>query len=212
MNLGELNKLPKNMFTIAEAMTAFMRILGFVKESLRKVRLTGEFDEYPNEKCMHCTARLVNGIASIPIAFVERLWHYIGEVVIAVLMSHVEDYYQLQLSTRRASHNLIAKMKERSVKWMMGVVEMEKLTDYTCNPEFLSEWNRLIVFNLVNNDLEAEIVTELMTPHSGGIERLMEESPSVTAKRLKLNGSVKKLQECKKVLANIMDSVASYGD
>ncbi|GMN43449.1 hypothetical protein TIFTF001_012649 [Ficus carica] len=114
MNLGELNTLPKNMFTIAEAMTAFMRILGFVKESLRKVRLRGEFDEYPNEKCMHCTARLVNGIASIPIAFVERLWHYIGEVVIAVLMSHVENYYQLQLSARRTSHNLIAKMKDRS--------------------------------------------------------------------------------------------------
>ena len=56
------------------------------------------------------------------------------------------------------------------------------------------------VFNLVNNDLEAEIVTELITPHGGGIERLME-SPSVATKHLKLNGSVKKLQECKKVLA-----------
>ena len=64
----------------------------------------------------------------------------------------------------------------------------------------------------MNKDLEMEIVTELMTPHSGGIERLMEESPSVATKRLKLTGSVKKLQECKSVLANIMDSVASYGD
>ena len=59
MNLGELNKLPKNMSAIAEAMTTFMSILGFVKESLRKVLFRGEFDEYPNEKCMHCTARLV---------------------------------------------------------------------------------------------------------------------------------------------------------
>ena len=58
MNLSELNKLPKNMSAIAEAMTAFMRIIGFVKESLRKV-LRGEFDENPNEKHMHCTARLV---------------------------------------------------------------------------------------------------------------------------------------------------------
>ena len=59
MNLGELNKLPKNMSTIAEAMIALMRILGFVKESLRKVLLRGEFDEYLNEMRMHCTARLV---------------------------------------------------------------------------------------------------------------------------------------------------------
>lgn len=53
------------------------------------------------------------------------------------------------------------------------------------------------VFNLVNKDLEMEIVTELMTPLGGGIERLMEESPSVATKRSKLTGSVKKLQECK---------------
>lgn len=55
-------------------------------------------------------------------------------------------------------------------------------------------------------------MTELMTPHGGGIERLMEESPSVATKRSKLNGSVKKLQECKSVLANIMNRAASYGD
>ncbi|PON54667.1 Dynamin superfamily [Parasponia andersonii] len=338
-NVTELNKLPKNMSSVAEAMTAFMRILGFVKESLRKILLRGEFDEYQNYKKMHCTARLiemlnqyndelhkcaesdpirsflmdeiknleeakeivlpnflprtsfltilqgkVKGISSMPIAFVDRLWDYIGEVVITVLMRHVEDYYQLQLSARRAGHNLIAKMKERSVNWIMEVVEMEKLTDYTCNPELLSEWNKLMsqkdgflhgvlrdenlpfkvnldgfgeievenlrqyphhlhqafdlkmrmiaywnivlrrlvdcmalhlqhsVFNLVNKYLEMEIVTELMTPLGGGIERLMEESPSVATKRSKLTGSVKKLQECKRVLANIMDRVATYGD
>lgn len=338
-NLNELNKLPRNMSTVAEAMTAFMRILGCVKESLRNLLLRGEFNEYPNEKRMHCTARLVemlnqysdelhkcedsnpirnflmeeitnleeakeialpnflprstflfvlqgkvNGISSIPIGFVERLWDYIGEVVITVLMRHVEDYYQLQLSTRRSGHSLIAKMKERSIKWIMEVVEMEKLTDYTCNPEFSTEWTRLMtlkdgflhsvlhdenrpprvnlegfgeidvehlrqhphllhqafdlrmrmiaywkivlrrlvdcmalhlqlsVFNLVNNDLEMEIISDLMAPHGGGIERLMEESPSVATKRSKLSGSVKKLQECKSVLANIMDRVASCGD
>ena len=35
-------------------------------------------------------------------------------------------------------------MKERSVNWVMEIVEMEKLTDYTCNPEYLSEWNTLM--------------------------------------------------------------------
>ncbi|KAL5577038.1 hypothetical protein UlMin_018737 [Ulmus minor] len=335
-NLTELNKLPKSMSSVAEAMTAFMRIIGSVKESLKKIILRGEFDEYTDERRFHCTARLlemlnqyseelhksdhvsnflmeeisnleeakeialpnflpratfltilqgkVTGISSIPMAFVDRLWDYIGDVVIAVLMRHVEDFYQLQLSARRAGHNLIAKMKESSMKWVMEMVEMEKLTDYTCNPEFLSEWNRLMiqkkgfidavldaekntskvnlegygeieighlrqfphllhqafdlrmrmiaywkivlrrlvdvmalhlqysVHNLVDRDLEMEIVTELMAPHGGGIERLMEESPSVATKRSKLNGSVKKLQECKSVLANIMDRVSCFGD
>ena len=51
-------------------------------------------------------------------------------------------------------------------------------------------------FHFVNKDLEMEIVNKLMDGRGGGIERLMEESPSVAAKRSKLNGSVKKLKEC----------------
>ena len=74
----------------------------------------------------------VKGISSIPISFAEKVWNYVEEVVISVIMQHSENYYQLQLSFRRAGHNLIAKMKERSVNWVMEIVEMEKLTDYTC--------------------------------------------------------------------------------
>ncbi|KAK4435354.1 Dynamin-related protein 4C [Sesamum alatum] len=57
-NLDDLNKLPRNMTSMAEAMTAFVHILGCAKESLRKILLRGEFDEYPDENEMHCTARL----------------------------------------------------------------------------------------------------------------------------------------------------------
>ncbi|KAF7138967.1 hypothetical protein RHSIM_Rhsim07G0108700 [Rhododendron simsii] len=57
--IAELNKMPQNLSTVAEAMTVFMRIIGFSKESLRKILLRGEFDEYPDVKNMHCTARLV---------------------------------------------------------------------------------------------------------------------------------------------------------
>ncbi|PON69181.1 Dynamin superfamily [Trema orientale] len=336
-NLAEFKKLPKAMNSFAEAMTAFMRIIGLVKESLRKILLRGEFDEYPDEKSMHCKARFVemlngfsdelqncpqsdqtrnflmdeikhleeakeislpnflprtaflsilhekiNGISSIPIDFVAKLWDYIEHVVITVLMNHVEDYYQLQLSTRRAGLNLIEKMKEKSMKWVMEVVEMEKLTDYTCNPDFESEWNKfmaqkesfmsyvkiydtiniggfgsvdainarqfphlsqqaydlrmrivaywkivlrrlvdsmalhlqLSVHKLVNKELEKEIVSELMASNENVFERLMEESPSVATKRIKLTGSTKKLNECKEILATIMDRIAtsSCGD
>ncbi|PON69182.1 Dynamin superfamily [Trema orientale] len=330
-NVAKFNKLPKAVSSVAEAMTAFIRIIGLVKESLRKILLRGEFDEYPDEKNMHCKARLVemlnsfsdelhncpqsdktrnflmdeikhleeakgislpnflprtaflsilqekiNGISSIPIDFVAKLWDYIEEVVITVLMSHVEDY-QLQLSTKQAGLNLIEKMKGKSIKWAMEVVEMEKVTDYTCNPEFESECNRLMaqkdsfmshvscnntiniegfgsvdavnarkfphvshqaydlrmrmvaywkivlrrlvdsmashlqlsVHKLVNEELEKEIVSELMAPKGNGFERLMEESPSVATKRVKLAGSIKKLKECKEVMATIMDRIST---
>ncbi|KAM1738015.1 hypothetical protein ACFX11_013880 [Malus domestica] len=334
----ELNKMPKSLSSVAEAMTAFMQIIGLAKESLRKILLRGEFDEYA-EDSMHCTARLVetlnlysdelhrcaetdaksnflmkeikileeakgislpnflprnaflsilqgkvDEISSIPIAFVEKVWSYIEEVVISVLMHYTENYHQLQLSARRAGHNLMAKMKERSIKWMLELVEMEKLTDYTCDGDYVSEWNKLManqnefihevladekkpciidiegigevevgvlrmyslvlgqaydlkmrmiaywkivlrrlvdsmalhlqlsVFKLVNKELEAEIVNELMGPYGGGIERMLEESPAVAVKREKLNKSIKKLRDSKEVVAKIMDSITTYGD
>ena len=73
---------------------------------------------------------------------------------------------------------------------------------------------QLSVHKLINEDLEKEIVSELMAPNGNGIERLMEESPSVATKRVKLVGSIKKLNECKEILATIMDRIATskYGD
>ncbi|CAB4316372.1 unnamed protein product [Prunus armeniaca] len=336
--LSELNKMPKNLSSVAEAMTAFMQIIGLAKESLRKILLRGEFEEYSEDRHMHCTARLVemlnqysdalhncvqsdpknnflieeikaleevkgialpnflprnafltilqgkvSGISSIPIGFVEQVWTYIEEVVISVLMRHSDNYYQLQLCARRAGHNLMAKMKERSIKWMTEIVDMEKLTDYTCDPEYVAEWNRLMahqktfidgvldnspststitiegigevevealrqyplmlpqafdlkmrmaaywkvvmrrfvdfmalhmqlsISNLVNKEMEAEIVNELMGPYGGGIERMLEESPAVAVKRTNLNKSIRKLRDSKEVVAKIIDSIVTYG-
>ncbi|KAJ7947205.1 Dynamin-related protein 4c-like [Quillaja saponaria] len=338
-NLSELNKMPKNMSSVADALTAFMRIIGLSKESLKKILVRGEFDEYPDEKHMHCTARLVEkldsyssrlhqcaesdptknflmeeigvleeakfiglpnflprvafltilqrkvkGISSMPIGFVEDVWNYIEDVVISVLNRHSENYYQLQMSIRPAGHNLVSKMKEKSINHVMELVDREKLTDYTCNPEYMAEFNRLMsqqdaffkdvlvnekkssfvmlqgvgtinvevlrqyahvlqqafdlkmrmiaywkivlrrlvdcmalhlqfsIDNLVNKDFDVEIVKDLMSLKGYGIERLLEESPSVAGKREKLNRSVKVLRHSKEVVANIMDRIASYGD
>ncbi|KAM5551605.1 dynamin-related protein 4C [Rosa sericea] len=334
--LSELNKLPKGLSSFAEAITAFMQIIGSSKESLSKILLRGEFDEYLEEKHMHGTARLlellnqfseelherhgtdlasnflmeeirilretkgiclpnflprssflvilqgkVQGISSIPVGFVEKIWSYIEDVMVSVLLRHSENYHQLQLYTKRAGHNLIAKMKERSVKWMMEIVEMEKQTDYTCNPEYVTEWKKLMnnlgrflhgvledkqkpprlvvddigtveievfrqyprdllseafdlkmrmiaywkvvlrrlvdsmalhlqlsIANLVNKDMEMEIVTELMGPNNaGGIEKMLEESPSVALKREKLKKRINKLKESKEVVGKIMDGI-----
>ncbi|MED6109958.1 hypothetical protein PIB30_038481 [Stylosanthes scabra] len=319
-NLSELDKLPVNLTSVADAMSAFMHIIGLSKESLRKILLRGEFDEYPDEKNMHCTARLVDlldsysndlkscfekditkdflmdeimeleeakwievkAVSHMPIGFVHNVWSYLETVVSSVLNRHCENYYQLQVSTRRAGQSLISKMKESSIKHVLVVVEMEKLTDYTCNPEFITDYKKLIVQqddfvkavldpkssnvnlegvgkidvghlrqyssvlnqafdlkvrmitygrivqkrlidsiamhlmlsinNLVNKDLEKEIIHDLMSPRGGGIERLLDESPSIAGKRDKLNRSVKVLRESKETVGNLMDKIGSYGD
>ncbi|XP_009779141.1 dynamin-related protein 4C-like [Nicotiana tabacum] len=336
-NVAELNRLPQHLTSVAEALTAFMRILSSSKESLKKVLLRGEFDEYPEEKEMHCTARLVemldqysidlhsknfekkgdflmeeimaleetkgiglpnflpravflnvlqkkvSEIAGTPEEFVGRLWNYVERIVIKVLMYHCDNYPQLQSSTRRAAQNLILIKKNESVDWVREIIGMEKLTDYTCNPDYLATYSKLIaqqqafieimndphkpsVVNLegvgeidvghlrkhlcmvqqafdmkmrvtaywklvlmrmvdfmalhimfsiqkmVNKEMEEAIIQDLMAPHGGGIERMLDESPLIAEKRTRLNKSVKLLKESKDVVASIMDRISVHGE
>ncbi|WMV56135.1 hypothetical protein MTR67_049520 [Solanum verrucosum] len=198
VNVAALNMLPQHLSSVAEALTMFMRILSSTKESLKKIFLRGEFDEYAEDLEMHCTARLaemlneyaveqhaksiekkedflmdeimslteangiglpnflpravflkvlqkkVSGISATPEVFVGKLWNYIETVVIKVLMHHFCNYQQLQSSTRCAVQNLTAKRKDGSINWVREIIEMERLTDYTYNPEYVGTCSRLM--------------------------------------------------------------------
>ncbi|KAF7138366.1 hypothetical protein RHSIM_Rhsim07G0109400 [Rhododendron simsii] len=199
-NVSEFSKMPQNVSSDAEAMTVFVRIFCLSKDCLRKILLRGEIDEYPEDKTMHCTARLVEmlnqfadelqksaeknkptenflvdemrvldeakrielpnflphtaflvilqkkveQISNTPMDFMEKVWNYIETVVTNVFMKHCENYPQLQSAMRRAIHSLVAKMKAKSFDRVMEFVEMEKQTDYTCSPEYMSEWGKLM--------------------------------------------------------------------
>ncbi|KAL3742170.1 hypothetical protein ACJRO7_017625 [Eucalyptus globulus] len=198
-NIAELERMPKNLSSVEDAMMAFMEIMGSAKESLRKFLLRGEIDEFLDEEDMPCTARLaemlnqyydelrnwtesnlttnflleetevlekakgiglpdvlpqtafltllqrkVKEISSKLPSLVVRVWDCIEGVVIQALMRHSENYPQLQSSMRRAASSLIKKMKGKTMNRMMKIIEMEKLTDYTCNPEYLLERNKLM--------------------------------------------------------------------
>ncbi|XP_058734094.1 dynamin-related protein 4C-like [Vicia villosa] len=202
-SLHEMEILPANLSSLADAMSAFLLIVSLSRDSLRKILLIGEFEEYPDENKMHCTARLVDmlnsyanelqncdenesnatrdflmdeikvleeakfislpnfmprtafltllqkkvrGISHMPTNFVDSVWNYLESVVTSVLNRHSANYYQLQVSTRRAAEHLIAKKKENSIQHVMQAVEMEKHTDYTCNPEYLQEYNKLMLY------------------------------------------------------------------
>ncbi|CAN4081216.1 unnamed protein product [Withania somnifera] len=336
-NIAELSRLPQHLNSVAEALTVFMRILSSSKDSLKKILLTGEFDEYPEEEEMHSAARLVemldqysnelhsknlektedflmeeimflqetkgigltnflpravflnvlqkkvNEIAASPEDFVGKLWNYLERVVIKVLTHHCDNYPQLQSSSRRAAQNLIAKKKNESIDWVREIIGMEKLTDYTCNPDYVATYSKLMaqqdtlmeimndrwkssvidlegvgeidvghlrkhldvvqqafdlkmrmmaywkivlmrlvdsmalhimfsIRNMVNKEMEDEIVQDLMAPHGGGIERMLDESPLIAEKRSRLRNSVKLLKESKEVVANIMDRISFNGD
>jgi hypothetical protein len=51
---------------------------------------------------------------------------------------------------------------------------------------------------------------DLLSPVGGGIERLLEEPPSISGKREKLSRSVKVLRESEDTFARIMDRIGIY--
>ncbi|XP_057419130.1 dynamin-related protein 4C-like [Lotus japonicus] len=252
---------------------------------LEEAKLIGLPNFMPRSAFLTILQRKVTAIADKPIDFVEKVWDYLETVVISVLMLHSGNYYQLQVSTRRAGKKVIAKKKENSIKHVLEAIEMEKHTDYTCNPEYSQEYDKLIsrrdsflnqvldttknlssivwlegvgvidvgylrdhpnilsqafdlkvrmiaywkivqrrlidcmalhlrmsIKDLVDHELENEICDDFMSPKDGGIERLLEESPSISGKREKLNRSVKVLRQSKETVANILDRIGSYGD
>ncbi|KAF9685068.1 hypothetical protein SADUNF_Sadunf03G0015900 [Salix dunnii] len=198
-SISELKRMPKTLSTAGEALATFMGIVGSAKESLNKIIVRGEYDEYLDDQNMHCAARLVEmlnqysrelhkfyeddltenfmineiqvleeskgihlpnflprtaflailqkkveEVSHIPVDFVEKVWTYIEGVIMSVLTHRSENYHQLQLFTRRAGYNLMEKMKERSRNWVTEIVQMEKLTDYTSDPAYLNDWNKLM--------------------------------------------------------------------
>ncbi|CAK9168608.1 unnamed protein product [Ilex paraguariensis] len=64
----------------------------------------------------------------------------------------------------------------------------------------------------MNMNMEMEIVNELMAPHGGGLEQLLEEAPSVVIKRERLNQSLKLLTASKEVVAKVMHRIAINAD
>ncbi|KAK7400200.1 hypothetical protein VNO78_11400 [Psophocarpus tetragonolobus] len=256
----------------------------FLMEEIRVLEETkwiGLPNFMPRTAFLSILQRKVLAIKKMPIGFVENVWNCLEEVLISVITRHSENYYQLLMSCRRAVQVLITKKKQTSIRLVLEAIDMEMCTDYTCNPEFLEEYNKLIsqqkafvnavlrgehadvnlegvgnievghlrqyssvltqafdlkvrmisywkivqkrlidtialhlmlsISNLVNNELEKEIVNDLLSPSGGGIERLLDESPSISGKRQKLQRSVRFLRESKETVANIIDYIGSYG-
>ncbi|URE24393.1 Dynamin central region [Musa troglodytarum] len=55
-NIAELEQMPQHLSTIADALRAFMRILSAAKESMRKLLIRGDFEEFSDDVGMHATA------------------------------------------------------------------------------------------------------------------------------------------------------------
>ncbi|ESQ29442.1 hypothetical protein EUTSA_v10023925mg [Eutrema salsugineum] len=240
----------------------------------------------PRSAFLTILSQHVDDIHVKPVEFIKKIMDYIEVVLSSVITIHSENFPQIQSPIKRAGRNLICKIKEQSVNRVAQIVEMEKLTDYTCNPEYMTSWTektgaqqsfidtvlndsrkpenfslagfgnvkishlrkyhahllhqafdmkmritsywkivlRRIVDNLalylqisvkylVNSQFQKEIVAEMVDPRAGGgVEKMLEESPSMASKREKLKNSIKLLKESKEAVAAIVDQSSGFGD
>ncbi|KAD6794842.1 hypothetical protein E3N88_05738 [Mikania micrantha] len=193
----DFNKLPRNLTSVSEAMGAFVQIVGSFKETLQKILIRGELDEYKDDKQMHCNARLaemldklsqdlqssvnfsenflveemqileeangirlphflphlvfssllkrrVNSVSDLPICFVNKVCGYLEIVYVRALMDCCGNYPQLLPSMKKATQNVMGRMKIKFMERVDEMIEMEKMTDYTCDPQFISSYNKLM--------------------------------------------------------------------
>ncbi|KAJ9541113.1 LOW QUALITY PROTEIN: hypothetical protein OSB04_027619 [Centaurea solstitialis] len=194
---ASLNKLPRKLANVPDATVAFMQMVGSLKETLQNILIRGEFDEYEDDKQMHCNARLVEmldefskeldssvkfsenfladeigvieegngirlpyflphstflfmlkkrveGIAELPVNFINNVWGYLETVCIKVFVDRCRNYPQLLPSMKKADHNAMAKTKAKFVERVFEMIEMEKVTDYTCDPNFNGSLKKLM--------------------------------------------------------------------
>ncbi|MCL7033068.1 hypothetical protein MKW94_005531 [Papaver nudicaule] len=76
--------------------------------------------------------RRIDIVVESPAEFVEKAWNYVEDVFVHSFI-------------RWAAHNLIKKVRAQSIERVKEIVEMEKITDYSCSPVYTTTWTRLIL-------------------------------------------------------------------
>ncbi|KFK40778.1 hypothetical protein AALP_AA2G039600 [Arabis alpina] len=98
----------------------------------------------PRSAFLAILSHRVDEMHTKPVEFMKEIWEYVEVVLSSVLTKYSDNYPQIQPSIKRAGRNLISKIKETSVNRVIEIVEMEKLTDYTCNPEYMTVYTQKI--------------------------------------------------------------------
>ncbi|KAL6001421.1 hypothetical protein ACLOJK_007158 [Asimina triloba] len=80
---------------------------------------------------------MVSMVIVASVEFVQRLLNYIEGVVIRIVTELSEDYPQFQSLIKRAIHNLTDNLRDRYIKQVKEIIEMEKIMDYTSNPDYV---------------------------------------------------------------------------
>ncbi|XP_040367509.1 uncharacterized protein LOC112178468 [Rosa chinensis] len=147
-SLLELHLLPIRISTVDEAFATFMQIMTLTKETLRKILVRGEFDEFLDDE-MHGTGKLAEmlkqfsdeldqfhheyGLRDLKNNFLETKINYILNTRDAVKQDHVDDAGKNKeeqcslMNTREFIYGVLDDMKKPSTIVVEGIGEIEVL-------------------------------------------------------------------------------------
>ncbi|KAI4332441.1 hypothetical protein L6164_017351 [Bauhinia variegata] len=225
-----------------------MQIIGSAKESLRKILLVGEFDEYPDEK--DCTARLAEMLDQLSDDLHKNAENFSTKEFLMEEIKILEEAKLIGIPNSTPPTSFLTLLENKDVLlnaifhdeqsrvllegiWLIQVDHLRQNINTSVQQEFelkmrvIAYWKIAVrrltdnialylqfnINSLVKTDLEKEIVADMLaSPIGGGIERLLEELPSVSLKHNRLNQNVKAFEELRRLLTLILDRTFNYND
>ncbi|XP_071727205.1 dynamin-related protein 4C-like [Rutidosis leptorrhynchoides] len=119
---------------------------------------------YPRSVFLQLLRRKVTIISDLPIEFVKKVFDYLETVCLRVLIDRCgnNNYPWLLSSMKKATRNVMDDIKDAFIERFIQMLETEKITDYTCDPNYIPSLNMLmgnprdeflkVIHNHRNND------------------------------------------------------------
>ncbi|KAD4178899.1 hypothetical protein E3N88_27490 [Mikania micrantha] len=98
----------------------------------------------PHSVFLSLLKRRVGKVSDLPVSFVNKVCDDLEIVCVRALMDCCGSYPQLLPSMKKATQHVMEKMKIKFMERVDEMIEMEKVTDYTCDPEFITCYNKLM--------------------------------------------------------------------
>ncbi|KAF3533828.1 hypothetical protein DY000_02041260 [Brassica cretica] len=191
---------------------------------LEECKCVGLPNFIPRSAFMAILSQHVDDIHAKPVEFIKNIWDYIEVVLSSVITKYSENFPQVQFADAvlndktkpesfsvngfgsvKISHQYHAHLLQQAFDMKMRITSYWKIVLRRI-VDNLALYLQLSVKYFVNTQFQKEIVAEMVDPKGGGgVERMLEESPSVASKREKLKKSIKVLKESKDAVAAIVD-------
>ncbi|KAJ9549082.1 hypothetical protein OSB04_021625 [Centaurea solstitialis] len=174
----------------------------------------------PHSAFLFLVGKRVKSVSNLPIDFVNEVSAYLETVVNRVVDDCCRNSPQLHPSMMKAARTALAKLKKKLLERAAEMLEMEKDTCYTCDPDFdgrglwfeneddglivskrMADWMALQLRSSIKKMVE-EVANGVMSAEDG-VRMMLEEPPTVAGAREEIRETIELLQKSKEDLVQV---------